>query len=307
MKAEQAGGPVVVGIDESDSAREAVRFAAADAQRRHATLRIVLAFSLSDPVGGFDRAGIGEHYRESAVQAAEAALDAAEAVARDVAPDIEVEKDLRAGFPVPVLLDESERARTVVLGSRGLGGFAGLLIGSVAVALAARGQSPVVVVRELPPAPTAAEGGTEAPLPVVVGVDGSPTSEAAVAFAYEEAALRGAPLVAVHTWTDYAIEPTIATMIDWNAIEDDERLVLGERLAGWSAKYPDVEVSRVVVRDRPAHALVEQSKSAQLVVVGSRGRGGAAGLFLGSVSHGVLHHAHCPVAIVRPEAPAKED
>lgn len=304
MKAEQAGGPVVVGIDESDSAREAVRFAAAEAQRRHATLRIVLAFSLSDPVGGFDRAGIGEHYRESAVQGAEAALDAAEAVAREVAPDIQVEKDLRAGFPVPVLLDESERARTVVLGSRGLGGFAGLLIGSVAVALASRGQSPVVVVREVPSAPGAVE---ETPLPVVVGVDGSPTSEAAVAFAYEEAALRGAPLLAVHTWTDYAIEPTIATMIDWNAIEDDERLVLGERLAGWSAKYPDVEVSRVVVRDRPAHALVEQSKNAQLVVVGSRGRGGAAGLFLGSVSHGVLHHAHCPVAIVRPEKPAKED
>jgi nucleotide-binding universal stress UspA family protein len=135
--------------------------------------------------------------------------------------------------------------------------------------------------------------------PVVVGVDGSPTSEVALAFAYDEADRRGVALVAVHTWLDDMLEPTLAAMIDWDAIETDERALLAERLAGWSEKHPDVEVRRLVTRDRPARVLVEESVGAQLVVVGSRGRGGVTGLLLGSVAHALLHHAHCPVAVAR--------
>ena len=92
----------------------------------------------------------------------------------------------------------------------------------------------------------------------------------------------------------------MAPLIDWEVVAAGEREVLAERLAGWGEKYPDVEVRRLVTRDRPARALVEESGRAQLVVVGSRGRGNATGLLLGSVSHGVLHASHCPVAIVRP-------
>jgi nucleotide-binding universal stress UspA family protein len=90
----------------------------------------------------------------------------------------------------------------------------------------------------------------------------------------------------------------MAPLVDWDAVQADEREVLAERLAGWSEKYPDVPVHRLVVRDRPAHALVDESGRAQLVVVGSRGRGGFTGLLMGSVSQALLHHAHCPVAVV---------
>lgn len=106
--------------------------------------------------------------------------------------------------------------------------------------------------------------------------------------------------MAVHVWQDLLVEPTLAPLVDWEVLESDERAVLAERLAGWAGKYPDVDVSRRIVRDRPAAALVDESGRAQLVVVGSRGRGGFRGLLLGSVSQALLHHARCPVAVVRP-------
>ena len=195
------------------------------------------------------------------------------------------------GFPVQVLREESERATLLVVGGRGTGGVLGLLLGSVAMSLAGHAACPVVVVRE--PAESSRI------LPVVVGVDGSPYGEAAVAFAYEAASLRGAPLVAVHTWSDLLFDSRVAPVLDWEAIETGEREVLAERLAGWSEKFPDVPVRRVVYRDRPAHSLLEEAAHAQLLVVGSHGRGQLGGLVLGSVSHAVLHRAPCPVAVVR--------
>jgi nucleotide-binding universal stress UspA family protein len=197
------------------------------------------------------------------------------------------------GFAVPVLQAESTRAELVVLGDRGLGGFTGLLIGSVATGLSAHASCPVVVVRGPEP-----DGAVPRQEPVVVGIDGSPLSEAAVAFAFEAAARRRVPLVAVHAWRDLLVDPTLAPLVDWDAAEVDEREVLAERLAGWGGTYSDVAVRRLVVRDRPARALVDESRRAQLVVVGSRGRGGFTGLLLGSVSQALVHHAHCPVAVV---------
>lgn len=289
---QRPGAPVVVGIDGSASALEATRWAAREADRRRVGLRLMSAFGwratghIGDP--GFD-AG----YREVMLRSTRADLAEAGATAAEATPGIEVTEEVVDGFPVPLLVAVSRKAQLVVIGDRGLGGFTGLLIGSVAVELAAHASSPVVVVR-----------GDQAPAdaPVVVGIDGSPTSEAALAFAFDAAAARYSPLVAVHTWNDYVLDAAVSPLLDWDAIESDEHQLLAERLAGWGEKYPDIEVRRVVARDRPAHALLEQSAGAQLLVVGSRGRGGFTGLLLGSVSHAVLHHSPCPVAIVRPSA-----
>jgi nucleotide-binding universal stress UspA family protein len=232
-----------------------------------------------------------KRYEDVLVDHARDALADATAVAGRDAPGVEVRSELVTGHAVAVLREAAEQALVVVIGDRGLSKVEGLLAGSVSVALAAHAACPVVVVR-----------GREEPAtarPVVVGVDGSPGSEAAVAFAYEAASLRHVGLVAVHTWWDLVADPVLAPLLDWEAIENDERLVLAERLAGWAEKYPDVVVERVVTRGRPAQVLLEQAARAQLVAVGSRGRGEFTGLFLGSVSNTLLHRSPCPVVVAR--------
>lgn len=282
---------VVVGVDGSDSALDAVRWAAGEAVRRRAVLRLVNACDW--PRGGLvGDAGMGPRMHTVLLDAARAAVATAAGVARQAAPTVEIEEQVLIGFPIPALRAESRRADLVVLGSRGLGGVSGLLVGSVATGLVAHAECPVVVLRAAVP--------DDDRRPVVVGVDGSPLSEAALAFAFDAAAARGVPLVAVHTWWDALVDPTMAPLIDWEAIEADEGEVLAERLAGWTSKYPDVPVERVIRRDRPAHVLAEQSERAQLVVIGCRGRGAVRGLLLGSVTHSLLHRAACPVAVVRP-------
>ncbi|WP_046302128.1 universal stress protein, partial [Mycobacterium sp. UM_Kg27] len=123
-------------------------------------------------------------------------------------------------------------------------------------------------------------------------------SEAATALAFEEASLRGVELVAVYAWHDTGLLDFPG--IDTAAMASEGELALAERLAGWRERYPDVTVRRVVVDDRPADQLVEQSQEAQLLVVGSHGRGGFTGMLLGSVSQAVVQSAHAPVAVVRP-------
>lgn len=292
MSAEQ--GRVVVGVDGSEHALRAVRWAAAEAALRRLPLRLVNAFGWeADRVVG--QPALGDRYREVLLERAREGLAGAAALARREAPGVEVDTEVVVGFPIGVLGAEARAARLVVVGDRGLNRLEGLLAGSVAVALAAHGACPVVIVRG------ADRGATAAQAPVVVGVDGSPVSEAAIAFAHEEAVLRGAPLVAVHAWSDVVLDPALAPLLDLDAVETDERQLLAERLAGWSDKHPDVPVEQVVVREHPARALLDQAVRAQLLVVGSRGRGELAGLALGSVSNAVVHRAACPVAVVRPE------
>jgi nucleotide-binding universal stress UspA family protein len=297
MSGNEVRRTVVAGVDGSECGLRAVRWAAGEAERRHRPLRLVAVHSW--PMGGLvGDPGLGVDPRAVLRDVVLGHLDVAADAATRVAPGLEVERVEVTGYPAAVLQDESARADLVVLGDRGLGGFTGLLIGSVAVDLAAHASCPVVVVRGAEP-----DHRTPLPEPVVVGVDGSPTSEAAVEFAFEAAALRKVPLVAVHVWRDLLVDSTMAPLLDWDAVEADEREVLAERLSGWTEKYPDVPVRRLVSRDRPAHALVDESGRAQLVVVGSRGRGAVRGMLLGSVSQALLHHAHCPVAVVRTVVP----
>lgn len=289
----QQRATVVVGVDGSVMAMRAVRWGAAEAARRGLSVRLVAA------VGG-DAAPVAHpelvtRYRDILVEKARAAVAGAAATVGREAPGVEVETQLVTGHPVAVLRAEADRAQLVAIGDRGLSRVEGLLAGSVSVALATHAACPVVVVRgpDRDPSETAS-------LPVVVGVDGSPTSESAVGFAYESAASRRVGLVAVHVWSDTVADAEMAALLDRQAIEDGEHQLLAERLAGWAEKFPDVPVERVVTRDGPAHALLGQAARAQLVVVGSRGRGEFAGLVLGSVSNALLHRSPCPVAVARP-------
>lgn len=283
--------PVVVAVDGSESALRATRWAADEARRRGRALRIVHAYQWP-PVGGPTFA-LFETGLDAVRVAAEAVVREALATVAD--SGLRCETEVILGSPVQMLRSESERAALLVLGSRGRGGFSGLLAGSVTVALAAHGHCPVAVIRDEP----------QADGPVVVGVDGSPASEAAIGFAFEEAALRGVELVAVLAWTDsvFPVGPDGIQypVIDWTPFAEQAEELLGERLAGWTEKYPEVVVRRRIERDRPATALLDAAHGAQLLVVGSRGRGGFAGLTLGSVSQAMLHHAPCPVVVARPD------
>jgi nucleotide-binding universal stress UspA family protein len=221
----------------------------------------------------------------------------AEAVerARTVAPEVDVTAAVANGEPLTVLEAQSRTAELVVVGSRGMGGFVGLLVGSTAAHLAAHARCPVLVVREQP---------TPAG-PIVLGVDGSPAGEKAVDFAFAEAAMRGVGLVGVHAWTPWNAPmrplrgPSTPNANQPGALARSEERLLSEALAGHRERYPCVPVERTVVRGGPREALIEASRTAQLLVVGARGRGGFAGLLLGSVSQAMLHHAHCPVSVVR--------
>lgn len=289
----KTGPGVVVGVDGSDSALRAVRWAADEATRRREPLRLVTVFTWTDEqtVG---MPGLGAHYRDILLDRSRKALATAVTEATERQPDLEVSHELRTGFPIGTLADEACRARLMVVGDRGSDSAAGLLAGSVAVALAAHAACPVVVVRGDEPPGSAA-------LPILLGVDASPVSEAAIAFAYQSAAERGVPLIAAHSWTEAFAAPTLTSLIFRNEDQAYEEELLAQRLTGWTEKYPDVEVTRIVVHDRAARLLIEKSHAAQLVVVGSRGHGEFAGLVLGSVSNALVHKSGCPVAIVRPD------
>ncbi len=286
---------VVVGVDGSAEALRAVRWAVPEARRRQAALRLVTAFAWTEDrlVGlpGLGQAPHGQYLRT----AAERGLAAAAAAATELDPDLQVERELILGFPGGVLVDQSQTAELLVIGDRGRGRISSALAGSVAIGVAAHAACPVVVVRGAPPA-------AEEPLPVVVGVDGTPLSEAAIAFAFDAASTRRAPLVAVHTWLDELNDPALAELVDWQSAAVEAEEVLAERLAGWGEKYPDVTVQRLVARGLAGHVLLDQAARAQLVVVGTRGHGEIAGLLLDSVGNALLHRAGCPVAIVRAQA-----
>jgi nucleotide-binding universal stress UspA family protein len=179
------------------------------------------------------------------------------------------------------------------VGNEGRGALTRGLLGSVTSSLIRRAHCPVAVIRdEDPRMPHPAQA------PVLVGIDGSPASELATAIAFDEAARRGVDLIALHAWSDTEILELPG--LDWSAVKAEEERLLAEGLAGWRERYPDVNVHRLLVCGRPARVLVEVSESAQLVVLGSHGRGGFAGMLLGSVSNAVVQSVRTPVIVARP-------
>ena len=289
-------GTVVVGLERSDEGQAAAEYAAEVADRRHVPLRLVHAFETFSYIGRAPTIGWGFDMEEVLRDSSERLLDEATARLSIGHPDLEVISRTRAGSAAAILIEESERADLLVVGSRGQGGFADLVIGSTTLHVTSHAHCPVVVVPGAPVDATSRQG-------VVVGVDGSDHSETAIAFAFRMASETREKLTAVHAWHDPAsmgVGVMMPLVYDPTLVEPEEELVLAESMASWSAKYPDVEVEQTVVRGHPVHALVTKAATAALLVVGSRGRGSLRGLLLGSVSHGVLHHASGPVAIVHP-------
>lgn len=283
--------PILVGIDGSAPALAAARWAAREAVLRQAPIRLVNASGWAPVPGAYDPVPDTPEVRKELRRTADEKLAAAAAEIAEVAPDVVVTRDVAGGKPAALLVELSADAQLAVIGHRGLGGFAELLLGSVGTALAAHAACPVIVVRGT--AGPASDG------PIVVGVDGSPQSDAALAFAVEAAVARKAPLRPVHAWMDNVVPYVVSKPVDWEGVATQEQELLTKRLAAWQEKYPDLVVEPVLTHDRPVHALVHNTGGAQLVVVGSRGRGGLAGMTLGSVSHALLHHAECAVAVVR--------
>jgi nucleotide-binding universal stress UspA family protein len=280
---------VVVGFDGQPPAERALDWAIAEAQRVKAPLHVVYARMM--PLRGPTvEAGFAVHPTES-----EEILGAATDRVRSLAPRLSVTTASAYGNAAALLVDESRDASCLVVGARGRGALGSAVLGSTSIDVAAHAPCPVVVVRELPQQLPDRPG-------VVVGSDGSELSEAAIAAGFEQADRLGVPLTVVHAWYLDSEGTGLAALEtdDVRLVVAQEEEALGsEAVAGWSEKFPDVKVRQRILRAHPVEALVDHSRGAELVVVGSRGRGGFTGLLLGSVSQGVLHHAHCPVMVVR--------
>jgi nucleotide-binding universal stress UspA family protein len=293
VRRRRTGRVLVVGIDGSASARHAAFWAAREAVRRHAALSLVFAYSL--PAAGYS--GYNPYPADmlgTMSDDGQAVLDEVAAAVHAAHPELDVTTEVVHCDPATALRRAADGAVLTVLGGHHRSRVATAL-GSLAAKLVARNPSPVAVV------PDGEEPGTG---PVVVGVDGSPASEGAISFAFEAASLRHAPLTAVHCWTDpagmSAVTTYTAMLADPDPIEESERSLLSERLAGWSEKYPDVAVERVLTRQGAVFALGDLASSAQLLVIGTRGHAGLAGLLAGSTGQTLIGHSSVPVVVVRP-------
>jgi nucleotide-binding universal stress UspA family protein len=293
MSAQTNYSGVLVGVDGSPAAKYAVDWAARDAAMRNIRLTLVHAVR---PVGvTLPPLSAPTAFSRWQVEHAQKILDDAVDIARRSTPGggpAQIESELLFSPAIPTLVDLSKEAQLVVVGSRGRGPLARSVLGSVSSSLIRHAHCPVAVIHDEDPLmPNPAEA------PVLVGIDGSSVSELATAIAFQEASWRGVGLVALHVWSDVEVNDFPA--IDWPAMKPAAEEVLAERLAGWQERYPDVTVRRVVECDHPTYHLIRESESAQLVVVGSHGRGGFAGMLLGSVSTAVAHSARMPVIVAR--------
>ncbi|NUR96671.1 MAG: universal stress protein [Kribbellaceae bacterium] len=273
---------IVVGVDDTPEAQIALRWAVDEAEHRDAAVRVVRAY-LND-LDRWPAIGMAGYVPPPMpLDKFQEELDHAVQVARDRLGYEGASGWLAASDPSSAILREADAAEMVVVGTRSRNKMSAAFLGSVATAVAAKAPCPVVVVR-----------GERRTGPVVVGTDGSPDSEDALVFAFEEAARTGQQLRVIYCWqsqTEYAasVASTEELLKDW----------LAESVQPYRAKYPTVDVRAAVLDGRASTQLIEQSETASLVVVGSRGRGGVKGLLLGSVSQSLLHHAESPVAIIR--------
>ncbi|MFD7921263.1 universal stress protein [Streptomyces sp. NPDC059740] len=279
------GAPVIVGVA-SVRDHTALAWAADEAARRRLPLRVVHSLeTTSPPASEADLLPSYEEWHRTLRTAARRVLEEAQVFVRARRPEVHV-SGLLAGSPAAAALQQEARTASMVVLGSGAERHRRFHVASVAQSVVAHAPCPVVVVRE--PEQTMQE-----PPHLVVGVDGGPGSRAAVDFAFEEAALRRARLIAVCAW-----HPPVLGVLDEDLARQDARTALAEATAGRAEAQPDVEVRHEVLRGHPVEVLVRESRHALAVITGTRGRGGFTGMLLGSVSQGLLHHAQCPVITV---------
>jgi nucleotide-binding universal stress UspA family protein len=285
---------IIVGVDGSSASDAAVSWAAHDAVVRGMPLTLM---HVQDPAArAWSQTKVLDEVAGWQKAEGRGVLANASKIAHDITKDasqITINGELQFSAPGPTLVDRSEDADLIVVGTDGRGALARGLLGSISSGLVRHARCPVAVIHDgepQVPQPTDA--------PVLVGVDGSSASDLATEIAFDEASRRGVGLVALHAWsTSELIE---LPGVDWPAVKTEEERLMSEALAGWQERYPDVTVTKLLVCDQPARALVETSQSAQLVVVGSHGRNALTRTFLGSVSNAVVQSVRVPVIVARP-------
>lgn len=284
---------IVVGVDDSPASTAAVQWAARDAVLRDVALTVV---HVAPPLATtWSSSLIPENLDTWKTSTGKQVIANAMKTAREATGDddaLRMDSEFYIAITVPTLVDISKRAQMIVVGSRGIGAVARVVLGSVSSAMIRQAHCPVAVIKD-----DASMTPHAASLPVLVGIDGSPASDAATMVAFDEASRRGVDLIALHAWNDFS--GCDVTGPNWSAREQQAKVILAERLVGWQERYPDVSLKANVVCDGPAMQLVAESKNAQLVVLGSHGRGGFAGMLLGSVSSAVVQAARVPVIVAR--------
>ncbi|WP_406491202.1 universal stress protein [Streptomyces sp. NBC_01604] len=286
--------PITAGVDGTEESLAALAWAAREAVRRRLALRVVHAW---------------RYQRHEAIEAADPdvqvgwAREAVGEAARTVTerhPDLEVSTDVVEGADVAALVAAAAEAEMLVLGSRGHGRVVGFLLGSVGQQVIVEAPRPVVLVRAGDD-PAGEAAGRE----IVVGQQGDPLDSAeALRFAFETAAARGATVRAVRAWTlppVFAYSPGSLKLLDEaGGLEPYEKKALAAALEPWRDRFPEVPVVEHVEMGSAGQVLLSVAQAAQLMVVGRRAHRTAVGARIGSVAHGVLHHAGCPVAVVPP-------
>lgn len=284
---------IVVAVDGSPASTAAAGWAAREAAMRNTPLTVVHA--VSTPAATFPPVPYPESLVTNLEDDGKRMIMHAIKVADEAMPadrKVPIGRELVYSPPAAALVKMSHAAQLIAVGTSGRGLLARGLLGSVSSTVVRHANCPVAVVRDDESPPQDA--------PVLLGTDGSPASELATEIAFDEASRRGVDLIAIHAWSDAAIDEVFE--IDWPTVEEEAQRSLAESLAGWRERYPDVTVHRFIARDRAARHLIDKSRSAQLVVVGSHGRGGLTRMLLGSVSNAVLHSVRVPVIVARPPA-----
>ncbi|WP_320779566.1 universal stress protein [Streptomyces sp. CRN 30] len=294
--------PVLTGVDGSAESLAAAAWAAREAKRREAPLSLLHVRAWSPQEGGNEP--------DSAVQRflARRCLRQAEERIRADCPDVRIDADQVDGPATQALLATAERCDLLVLGSRGLGGIAGFLVGSVSFGVVARSVRPVVLVRagedaadEHLPAPDGTPSARTGYRDVVLGVDPADPRDEVMEFAFHEARLRRARLQAVYAWQEpgpLTLGPGEVGLMTGTGQAREWREFLSGVLQPWREKYPDVEVRESAAEGRPAGALIAAATGAGLLVVGHRLTDRPLGPRTGPVTHAAIHHAGCPVAVV---------